>query len=131
MKTTKYVLDASAVIALLKNEPGAKKIEHILPEAYISAVNVAEIVAVLTSRLNRPKEEIEYLIKNILGNIVPFTDTQAIICGTLIEQTKSLGLSLGDRACLTLGMDLGATTYTTDQAWKQLKIKNLKIVVIR
>ena len=131
MKITNHVLDTSAVIALLKNENYNHDIEPILPDAYISTVNVAEIVAVLTSRMQRPIEEIKILIHNILNNIEPFTDTQAIMCGALISQTKVRDLSLGDRACLSLAIEKNATVYTTDQAWKQLKLKNVKIVLLR
>jgi PIN domain nuclease of toxin-antitoxin system len=35
--------------------------------------------------------------------------------------TRALGLSLGDRACLALAANLGATALTTDSAWMQLQ----------
>ena len=50
--------------------------------------------------------------------------------GSLIEQTRPFGLSLGDRACLALALDRKATVYTTDKAWKSLPL-DLKIEVIR
>lgn len=33
------------------------------------------------------------------------------------DATRALGLSLGDRACLALTAELGATALTADQAW--------------
>ena len=41
---TDYVLDASAVLAVIQEEPGAERIEAHLDTGCISAVNLAEIV---------------------------------------------------------------------------------------
>jgi PIN domain nuclease of toxin-antitoxin system len=48
----------------------------------------------------------------------------------LVAQTRALGLSLGDRACLALGLALKAPVYTADKSWKKLKV-NVRIHVIR
>ena len=45
---TEVVLDASAVIALINKEPGADVVDAVLDEAVISAVNLSEVIAVLT-----------------------------------------------------------------------------------
>jgi PIN domain nuclease of toxin-antitoxin system len=62
--------------------------------------------------------------------VVDFTADHARLAGTLIVQTRSLGLSLGDRACLALGLTLKAPVYTTDKSWKNLKL-GVQIHVIR
>jgi PIN domain nuclease of toxin-antitoxin system len=54
--------------------------------------------------------------------VAAFSGEQARITGSLVDQTRSLGLSLGDRACLALGLHLGAPVYTADRAWKKLKL---------
>jgi ribonuclease VapC len=56
------------------------------------------------------------------GAAISFTDAHARTAGSLAHQTKSLGLSLGDRACLALGIHTGAPIYTADRAWKKLKL---------
>ena len=56
--------------------------------------------------------------------IVPFNADQARICGDLVTQTKPLGLSLGDRACLALAIALDAPVYTAERMWKKLKPGN-------
>ena len=54
----------------------------------------------------------------------------AQIAGDLVRLTRLFGLSLGDRACLALGMDLGVPVYTADRAWKELRLP-VQINVIR
>ncbi len=48
----------------------------------------------------------------------------------LWQQTKFLGLSLGDRACLALAMEEQAIAVTADKAWAQLAL-GVSIQVIR
>ncbi len=55
----------------------------------------------------------------------------AILAGQLRPMTKFLGLSLGDRACLALGWQLGLPILTADKQWMQIKMNELKIVSIR
>jgi ribonuclease VapC len=52
------------------------------------------------------------------------------IVGNLVAQTRPLCLSLGDRACLALGLALRAPVYTADKSWKKLKVR-ARIHVIR
>jgi uncharacterized protein with PIN domain len=44
---SRYVLDASAVLALLNQEPGTELVEGILGESTISAVNASEVLTKL------------------------------------------------------------------------------------
>jgi PIN domain nuclease of toxin-antitoxin system len=61
---------------------------------------------------------------------MPFTAQHAKTAGNLIAKTRSLGLSLGDCACLSLGLALKAPVYTADRSWKNLKL-GVRIHVIR
>ena len=65
-----------------------------------------------------------------VGAHADFTLSQAQIAGDLVVQTRHLGLSLGDRACLALALELGVPVYTADKAWKNLKL-GIPIHVIR
>ena len=127
----KHVLDASALIAVLMEESGSDAIVDVLSEAYISSVNLSEVISVLVSRLHRPPAEASRLACNLVGGVVPLTKEQSIVCGGLISQTKPYGLSLGDRACIALGMETGATVYTTDKVWLDLRLEGLDIVLVR
>jgi ribonuclease VapC len=127
---SRVVLDASAVLALLKNEHGADKLTtELLSDATCSAVNLAEVQSKLVSLGGHPDEAWEDALSPIRV-AVPFTAEHARIAGDLVAQTRSLGLSLGDRACLALGLALKAPVYTTDKAWKRLKL-GIRIHVIR
>jgi PIN domain nuclease of toxin-antitoxin system len=118
----KVVLDASAILALLNDEPGAEKITpELLSRATTSAVNLAEVQTILVREGGDPDESWALAVDPI-PDVEPFTAEQARIAGTLIQKTRSLGLSLGDRACLALAIALDAPVYTTDQLWRKLKL---------
>ena len=128
MKT--IVLDASAMLALLNYEPGSDKLTpRMLSNSAGSAVNLAEVHTKLVSRGGDPDEAWEDALSAI-QQVVPFDEEQARIAGDLVARTRALGLSLGDRACLALGLVLEAPVYTTDRAWKDLKI-GVRIHLIR
>jgi ribonuclease VapC len=119
---SKVVLDASALLALLNQEPGAQKLTpELLREATASTVNLAEVQTKLVREGGDPDEAWELALAPI-SEAEPFTNEHAKIAGTLVRQTRPLGLSLGDRACLALAMTLGAPVYTTDKDWKNLKL---------
>jgi ribonuclease VapC len=127
---SKIVLDASALLAVLNAEPGAEKLTpQLLSGATISTVNLAEVQSKLVSRGIKPDEAWEATISPIRAAAV-FTDEQAKIAGSLVAQTKAFGLSLGDRACLALGIALKAPVYTADRLWKNLKL-GIRIHVVR
>ena len=118
---TDYVLDASAVLAVIQEEPGAERIEAHLDTGCISAVNLAEIVGKLQDR-GLGDNEIDELIA-LLDLDTRILDREgAVFMGKLRQSTKVAGLSLGDRACLALAHSLGATAITMDRAWKDLEI---------
>lgn len=118
---TDYVLDASAVLAVIQEEPGAERIEAHLDTGCISAVNLAEIVGKLQDR-GLGDNEIDELIA-LLDLDTRILDREgAVFMGKLRQSTKLAGLSLGDRACLALAYSLGATAITMDRAWKNLEI---------
>jgi PIN domain nuclease of toxin-antitoxin system len=126
----KVVLDASAILALLNDEPGAEKITpELLSRATAGAVNVAEVQTILVREGGDPDESWALAVDPI-PSIEPFTAEQARIAGTLVHKTSPLGLSLGDRACLALAIALEAPVYTTDRLWKKLKL-GIPIYVLR
>lgn len=55
--------------------------------------------------------------------IWPFDERAAVDVANLREQTKPFGLSLGDRACLALGMSLKVPILTADRRWGDLKLR--------
>jgi ribonuclease VapC len=127
---SKIVLDASAVLAVLNQEPGAEKLTlEMLSYAAASTVNLAEVHTKLVSRGGNPEEAWEDTLSAVQEH-VPFTEEHAKIAGDLAVVTRSLGLSLGDRACLALGLAMNIPVYTTDRSWKNLKL-GIRIHVLR
>jgi ribonuclease VapC len=116
---SEFVLDASALLALLNAEEGAEIIQGLLPNAVISAVNLAEVVARLAI-LGMPESEIRNILTLLGLEIVPFDTEQAFQAGLLFPPTRSHGLSPGDRSCLALAKAVNATAVTADQAWGDL-----------
>jgi PIN domain nuclease of toxin-antitoxin system len=126
----RIVLDASALLAVLNQEPGADKLTpQLLSAASSSTVNLAEVQSKLVKRGLDPDDAWEAAMSPI-REAVAFTAEHARIAGSLITQTQALGLSLGDRACLALALALKAPVYTADRSWKGLKL-GVRIHIIR
>ena len=126
----RIVLDASAILAFIQGEPGSEKLTaELLSRAVCGAVNLAEVHGKLVSRGWSIDEAWEDA-RSPIQEAVPFDLSQARLTGGLIALTRALGLSLGDRACLALAITLKAPVYTTEQAWKKLKLE-VPVHVIR
>ena len=129
------VLDASALLAFLLDEPGAGPVGNALRRrAWISAVNWSEILAKLHGRGVTPESVVATLEqRNILDNLLvvrPLDQALALETARLYPSTRALGLSLADRACLALGRVTGLPVLTADRAWSQLELE-VDVRVIR
>ena len=110
------VLDASALVALLNEEPGSDVVAGHVQGAVVSAVNWSETYGTL----RRAGVEGEALAEGFAATgigIVPFDAEDARAAGELSLVTRDAGLSLGDRACLALAGRLGVPAVTADRAW--------------
>lgn len=115
------VLDASAVLALLQEEPGGIVVEAQLTSAIISAVNLSEVVAQLIK--HQMPEKLAVRVVSDLGlQTVAFDEEMAYHAAALTKITSRFGLSLGDRACLALAQKLKLPVITADRAWKKLNL---------
>jgi PIN domain nuclease of toxin-antitoxin system len=123
------VLDASAILAAILNEPGGERIGLLTGSLLVSAVNYAEI----GSRLSDLGFERSFLSEtaSTLGlQIVPLDARQAEDVADLRVRTRAAGLSLGDRACLALAISRKAKTLTADRAWQQVDLP-IEIELVR
>lgn len=123
------VLDSSAILAVIFNEPGNRVVAPLLEGGLLSTVNLAEIHSRLL-RMGIPPEFAWSAVFRFDCKICFFTEAQARIAAELITVTRPYGLSLGDRACLALAMERKARVYTTDRAWKTLNLE-IAVEVIR
>lgn len=102
-------------------EPGADAVHAILPNARISAVNLAEVVAKLKERAV-PDDVIVDSLAELDLDVISFDQPQAMRAGLLRQATRAAGLSFGDRACLATAVTAGATAITTDRVWGDLDL---------
>jgi ribonuclease VapC len=118
---SEHVLDASAVLAMLLNEPGSEFVAEIVPGAAINAANLAEIVSKLID-YGYDEQAARGLLTGFHMNVVPLDEELAYVAASLRSSTMSEGLSLGDRACLATAQTLKAVAVTTDRKWAKLDI---------
>ena len=123
------VLDASALIALLLDEPGAEAVERLLGRAVMSVVNWAEVLQRFRAHGVETADKRETVEALGIG-IVPFTPEDAEVVAELWEATRAAGLSLADRACLALARRLGLPAHTADRDWRKLDV-GVEVVLIR
>lgn len=123
------VLDSSAVLAAVREEPGHEQVAAVLGQAVISSVNLAEVLAKVLER-TLPLDAHEAALASSGLTVEPFGPADARASALLHLPTRSRGLSFGDRACLALGQRLGLPVLTADRAWVDLEL-GIAITVIR
>lgn len=122
-------LDASALLALLRVEKGHEIVAAALPNAIISSVNLSEVLA-KAAEAPTGFESVKAAIRGLQMRVVPFDQEQAVIAAGLRPLTRALGLSLGDRCCIALGLVEEIPVLTTDRQWSKLRL-GVQIHVIR
>ncbi len=114
------MLDSSALLAHLKGEPGRELVALSFRDASMSIVNWAEVLSKMAERGVPPELVARRLRRERLLDrgfmIPPLPRAHADTIGRLRPLTRNAGLSLGDRACLALAIDLNAPILTTDRA---------------
>jgi len=133
-------LDASALLAFLRREPGWEVVDAALAGgAAISILNLAEVLTKLAEAGANPRAaladlERDGVVSTMTGSdtdpliqIVPLLPEDAIEAARLRLGTKALGLSLGDRVCLATAVRLGTPALTADKRWAD--VPNLPIAV--
>lgn len=119
------VLDASAFLAYLLDEPGAEVVADAIADgAAISAANLAEVLSTIADRGRDPAAQLGAFVRE--GLIEGAVDVEPVVVADAVEiarlrpLTRAAGLSLGDRACLALARRLAAEALTADRAWSGL-----------
>ncbi len=126
---TAAVFDASALLALLNEEPGGDRAAAALSGASINAVNLSEVLGHLLRRGVPGEAGVEAILS--LGlDVVPFDRDLAVDTAELERGVRQFGLSLGDRACLATARRLRQPAITADRAWLRLNI-GVRVMAIR
>lgn len=117
----KVVIDSSAFLAVSYRERGYEQVLPLLKQAALSSVNYSEILGKLLQK-GMPLATAQDQVHQFVGRIVPYDERLAIRTAELLLACKSLGLSLGDRACLALALHLKLPVMTADQNWSKLSL---------
>lgn len=126
---SEVVLDASAVLAYALSEPGADLVGKHLFGSVMSAVNYSEVLKKIIER-GGDMEAAANLLAGARIDVVSFDSLHAAGAATLFRETKSMGLSFADRACLSLAIELDAVLYTADKRLAEVK-SPVEVVLIR
>ncbi|MEM6792584.1 MAG: type II toxin-antitoxin system VapC family toxin [Acidobacteriota bacterium] len=116
-----YALDASAILALLRREPGSDFVASVLDVSVLSAVNWAEVLSKSLEYGADLRDAMRYF-ESLGVVVIPFSELDATGVAELRLTTKALGLSLGDRACLALAQRFEISALTADRAWSRLDL---------
>ncbi len=128
-----HVMDASAILAILRGEPGYDYVQELLDseECAISSVNVAEVGSKLID-YGLPPEEFPRIARQLQIDIIDFNTEQSIQSAQIRKITRSAGLSLGDRACVALTQLMQGCVVTSDRAWLDIaETTQIKVLMIR
>jgi ribonuclease VapC len=124
------VFDASAILALLRDEPGADVVAQYIGDGLISSVNFQEVIKGLLRR-EVPIDAALAMLDALHLDVRPHGRDDAVAAATLYPATKEFGSGLGDRTCMALAIAEGLPVLTADQEWAKIKIPSLKLMLAR
>jgi len=123
---SKVILDASALLALIKNESGASTLEDMLGQIVMSTLSLTEAATILLQS-DMTLQECEDCLLPLISQLIPFDTSHALLTAILTKQLKGKDLPLEARACLALGMKMNLPIYTAKQRGAELELTNVDI----
>ena len=124
------VFDASAILALLRDEPGADVVAQYIGDGLISAVNFQEVIKGLLRR-EVPIDAALAMLDALHLDVRPHGRDDAIAAAKLYPATKEFGSGLGDRTCMALAIAEGLSVLTADREWAKIEIPGLTLSLAR
>jgi len=126
-----HLLDASALLAVLFEEPGSEVVARIIDDCAIHAVNLAETVRKML-QTGIPAAQTQGILDGLdLDVNSALTAPEAFAAGRLAFEARDRGLSLGDCVCLSVAAQTGQTVVTADRTWSEITGLAVKLVQIR
>lgn len=117
------------MLALLRGERGADRVESARTHALISTVNVCEVLT-RQYELGWSHASAQAAFEALELDVSRFPMADAVSAATLRAATRHAGLSLGDRACLALALREQAPVMTADRDWLKVDV-GVEVVLIR
>jgi PIN domain nuclease of toxin-antitoxin system len=124
------VFDASAILALLRDEQGADVVAQHIGDGLISAVNFQEVIKSLLRR-EVPIDAALAMLDALHLVVRPHGRDDAIAAAKLYPATKEFGSGLGDRTCMALAIAEGLPVLTADKEWARIEIPGLRLLLAR
>lgn len=122
------VIDTSALMALIKREPGADQVAERISGGLASAVIFAETLSKLaTQGYDSRSIGADLLAAGLNVEPVGMDDVRGVVALNRLAQNN---ISLADRFCLALGLARNLPVLTGDRPWADLGLP-LKIELIR
>lgn len=121
---TAYLLDASALLAVLLNEPGEEMVAGIMEtgSCYVSLINFSEAIFKLLRSGKHKKEDVLSALQELTFELYSPTEKDAVVAACdFVPQTRALNLSLGDRFCLAIAKNNHWIAVTADHSWKDIQ----------
>jgi ribonuclease VapC len=128
--SAEYVLDSSALLAVVGLEAGHQQVAEVMRRSVVSAINLAEVTNKLAHE-TPSVEAVKMLVAGLELQVVDWTEEMAYQSAEFTPFNKSHGLSLGDRACLTLAKHLRATAVTADRTWRRTPHLGVRVMIFR
>ncbi len=124
------MLDASAVLAFIWQEPGSERVEAALDASVLPTVTLGEVLHrhVATGR-DHAGVSAELLALGVAFE--PFTQRDAVVQAELQRFDREHRLSIGDRCCLAVAARLRLPVLTADRYWSELELPAIRVVQIR
>ncbi len=129
--TEPVVLDSSAILAVIFDEPGTHKVIPYLPWAYVSSINRTETLNIIARKFGCSSvEEAKKWYEPLEIETISFDQVQSDIAADMNIHSRKLGLSIGDCICLALGRVKNLPVFTADKVWAELDL-GMDIRIIR
>jgi PIN domain nuclease of toxin-antitoxin system len=123
------VLDTSALIALIRREPGWEAVQEALGHSAVCAVHLTEAITKLTRKGGEPRL-VERYLRSLPPPILPWDEEMAWESRDMAPLAWTHGISFADRACLAMARHLDAVAMTSDAEWANLGL-DIRVVLFR
>jgi ribonuclease VapC len=123
-----HLLDSSAVLAWLQQEPGGERVGTLLEEGIVTAANWSEILQKARQHGADP-QEVGLMLRSLGLEVIEITRDDGETAAAIWQEGTPL--SLGDRLCLAVAVRLGVPVVTTDALWEKASIEGAQVELLR